>query len=307
MITYIKHSCIDKSKWDEAISKSFNKLPYALSWYLDIVSPGWDALILDDYVEVMPLAQRNKFGIFYIFQPLLCQQLGVFSTIREGLFCIDDYLDAIPRRFKLIDLTINSRNFVSDQFQDIRIETRTNQELKLNVSYEEIRRNYTKSHIHNIKKFDKNTILKVDTSLTFPEFYRIKFESFKKKGIKISAKDSQVYYRLLNELYDNGKLKIYVGVTENGEIPGGICFMDLDFGRVSIQTFCDDCCKKSGFIFHFIDQFIKNNSNEKIIFDFMGSSISSIRDFNIGFGSCDLSYNYIRLNRLSIIGKIIKR
>jgi hypothetical protein len=289
------------------INKSFNKLPYALSWYLDIVSPKWDALILDDYIEVMPLAHRNKFGIFYIFQPLLCQQLGVFSTVREGLFCIDDFFLAIPRKFKLIDMTINSMNFVSGQIKNIRIETRTNQELKLDVSYEEIRKNYTKSHIHNIKKFDKNTVLKVDTSLTFPEFYRIKYETIKNKGIKVLAKNSQVYFRLLKELDDNGKLKIFVVVTENGEIPGGICYMHLDFGRVSIQTFCVDCCKKSGFVFNFIDQFIQKNSNKKIIFDFMGSSISGIRDFNIGFGSRDVNYYYVRLNRLSIIGKYLKK
>jgi hypothetical protein len=236
----------------------------------------------------------------------LCQQLGVFSTYRKEPFCIDDYLNAIPRKFKLIDMTINSMNFVSAQ-PSVAVEARTNQELELTAAYEAIRKKYSKSHIKNIKKFEENSSLHVSESISFPDFYRVKFESFKKKGVKLSDRDSQVYFSLLNELDQKGKLKIYAALTDDGEMPGGICFMYLDFDRVSIQTFCDDSCKKSGFIFHFVDDFIKRNSEENIIFDFMGSSIPGIRYFNIGFGSVDVTYYHLRMNRLNKILRIIKK
>lgn len=306
MIRYVKQSCIDKSKWDEAIAKSYNRLPYALSWYLDIVSPQWDALVLNDYIEVMPLTYRSKFGIFYIFQPMLCQQLGVFSTIKEEPFCIDEYLEAIPRKFRLIDMAINSNNFVSDRIQNIKIETRTNQELSLDQSYNEIRSHFSKSHVKNIKRFNVDTSVKIDSNISLAEFYRVKFEKFDKKGVIISSKDSKIYYQLLNKLEERNRLKIYAGLTEKNEIAGGICFMFFDFGRVSIQSFSDDSCKKNGFIFHFIDDFIKNNSNSKIIFDFMGSIIPGIRYFNMGFGCYEINYVFLRINRLNKILRMFK-
>jgi hypothetical protein len=63
-----------------AIARSFNGIVYAYSWYLDIVSPGWDALVKDDYKSVMPLTWRKKYGIKYLYQPFFTQQLGVFSS-----------------------------------------------------------------------------------------------------------------------------------------------------------------------------------------------------------------------------------
>jgi hypothetical protein len=306
MIKYIKHSRIDKSKWDEAVNNSFNRLPYALSWYLDIVSPGWDALISDDYAEIMPLAHRSKYFIPYIFQPLLCQQLGVFSTLRSEPFGIDDFIKAIPQKFKLIDMTINSMNFVSEQ-QSGEVAAKTNQELNLNVGYDRIKKKYSKSHINNINHFEENPSLLISETLSFPDFYKIKMKSFKTKGVVLSRRDSKVYFSLLNELDKKGKLKIYAGVADEGDIPGGICYMYLDFDRVSIQTFCEDACKKSGFTFYFVDDFIKKNSGKNITFDFMGSSISGIRYFNLGFGSKDVTYYHLKINRIGNVLWAAKR
>ncbi|MBK8472915.1 MAG: hypothetical protein IPL33_12555 [Sphingobacteriales bacterium] len=54
-IRYVAHADIDRLRWDDAITRAANSLPYAYSWYLDIVAPHWDALVTDDYSAVMPL------------------------------------------------------------------------------------------------------------------------------------------------------------------------------------------------------------------------------------------------------------
>ena len=65
MIQYFEHKKIDKRKWDATIAECGNI--YAYSWYLDIVHPGWDALVEDDYQVVMPLTGGKKFGVNYLF------------------------------------------------------------------------------------------------------------------------------------------------------------------------------------------------------------------------------------------------
>src|SRR4030043_203599 len=64
MIKHLRHHEIDKERWDESIKKAFNGIIYAYSWYLDIVSPGWEALITEDYKKVMPLTgERHYFFV----------------------------------------------------------------------------------------------------------------------------------------------------------------------------------------------------------------------------------------------------
>ncbi len=61
MINYLKHDQIDQQRWDDCIAHAPNGLVYAWSWYLDIVHPGWEALveIVDDkYLSVMPLTSN---------------------------------------------------------------------------------------------------------------------------------------------------------------------------------------------------------------------------------------------------------
>ena len=48
MIKYLQHGEINKEKWDDCINLSPRGLVYALSWYLDAVHPGWEALVEND-------------------------------------------------------------------------------------------------------------------------------------------------------------------------------------------------------------------------------------------------------------------
>ena len=120
MINYLKHKEIDFVKYDQCIATSQNSLIYAYSWYLDIVAENWDALVLGDYEIVMPLTHRKKYGIPYIFLAPWVQQLGVFSVtdIKEEI--IIDFLKAIPRKFKSVDILLNYKNSCSIKKLEIR-------------------------------------------------------------------------------------------------------------------------------------------------------------------------------------------
>jgi hypothetical protein len=110
LINYIKHTDIDKNKWNRCISAANNSIIYAYAWYLDIVSPNWDALVLNDYEAVMPLTHRKKYFLSYLFQPFFTQQLGVFSKKESQALLVQEFLNAIPTKFKLIDINLNEDN-----------------------------------------------------------------------------------------------------------------------------------------------------------------------------------------------------
>ena len=78
-IVYLNRGAIDTEKWDQVISESPAETLYPYSWYLDLVSSNWSALVEDDYRFIMPVVWKKKAGLKYVYQPFYTQQLGVFS------------------------------------------------------------------------------------------------------------------------------------------------------------------------------------------------------------------------------------
>ncbi|MBL0330397.1 MAG: hypothetical protein IPP64_13480 [Bacteroidetes bacterium] len=79
MIQYLEHKKINKKKWDECISNAGNSSVFVYSWYLDVVSEDWSALVLNDYEAVFPIASKSKYKINYVYQPFFTRYFGVFS------------------------------------------------------------------------------------------------------------------------------------------------------------------------------------------------------------------------------------
>ena len=44
-IRFLAHNQIDKKQWDRCVEESANGLIYAYSFYLDQMSPGWNAIV----------------------------------------------------------------------------------------------------------------------------------------------------------------------------------------------------------------------------------------------------------------------
>ena len=55
--------------YDKCIGDSPNGLIYALSWYMDIVSPGWEILTTEDHSSVMPLPLVKSLNRKILRQP----------------------------------------------------------------------------------------------------------------------------------------------------------------------------------------------------------------------------------------------
>ena len=62
-IKYLSREELDDVKYNNCITESKQALLYGYTWYLDIVCDRWDVLVLDDYVAVMPVPWRKKYGI----------------------------------------------------------------------------------------------------------------------------------------------------------------------------------------------------------------------------------------------------
>ncbi len=302
-ITHLNHSQIDKSKWDECIDRSHNRIIYAQSWYLDIVCKGWEALVIADYETVMPLTRGNKFGINYLYQPFFTQQLGIFSRKESNQKLVDKFLASIPAKFKFIDIALNKGNDCeSGEFQT---KSNVNYELKLDKSYYEIAKGYSSNTKRNINKAAQHK-LTIRSDVSTVKLIQL-FRNNLGKGLK-NIKDG--HYQLLKQIMDRSLFEldgeIYGLNSFSGELCAGAFFLKSYDSYIFLFSATNDESKENGAMFLIIDQFIRTHADEKIILDFEGSNIKSLARFYKSFGANEFNYLRIKKNNLPGLIKLFK-
>lgn len=146
MIVWLKNEEIDRLKWDGTLAEIPGAKPYAWSWYLDIISPGWEALVDDDYCSLFPLPRSKKYGLSYIATPVFLQQLGLFAPDGDGKKIALEFIAFMPELYRFIDLNIGQEV----KLPGYTLTPRYNFELKLSDPYEKVWVNYMSDCRRNI-------------------------------------------------------------------------------------------------------------------------------------------------------------
>ena len=301
-IQYLTHKEIDKKKWDGCIDKADNGVIYAFSFYLDHMSPGWDGLVLGDYEAVMPLAWKKKYGIHYLYQPFLTAQSGVFGeNITAHL--VKDFIQAIPAKFKLIEISLNSRNTFSNSpaFSILR----NNYVLNLNKPYDELQQAYSENIKRNIKKATQAgcTVQK--------DFAVEKVIDLALKQMSGYHKESNQHAERFSKLYQFLQAKQMAttyGIVNNQQELVASCVFFFSHNRayyILVGNHPDG--KTIGASHALIDAFIKDHAGKKMLLDFEGSDIPNLALFYSSFGAMEEKYPALRINRLPFYLKWMKR
>lgn len=106
--TLLNRHEINANLWDLCLKRCAYSLPYAHRWWLDIVSPGWQALVEmseEGYISVFPLPVVKKFGYHLLRQPVFGHQLGLFQAGRAEPERRDlgRVIKIVSRHFRYID------------------------------------------------------------------------------------------------------------------------------------------------------------------------------------------------------------
>lgn len=295
MIRHLQHHEIDKERWDESIRKSFNGIIYAYSWYLDVVNPGWEALVTEDYKTVMPLTGGKKMGIRYLFTPFFVQQLGVFSSQKLTADDVHQFLKAVPVQFKYWEINLNTFNNVSsDAFE---FKPNLTHELDMILDAEAIRKGYSDNTKRNIKKAQLQSLTVVENPKR--EEVISLFRANRGKDIEVLQEQHyDILRKLLQALDGRGRLHTRGVVNEQGELLAGAFFTDAN-GKV-IFLFSGNSAegKEKGAMFMLIDQFIAENAMKNLVLDFEGSNDPQLARFYRGFGAKECVYLQARMNSL---------
>jgi len=294
-IQYLSHAQIDKKKWDQLI----NFLPggnlYGQSWYLDAVCPGWQALVSGDYLAAMPLTSRKKFGFQYLYQPLLSQQLGVFSRSRLKPVEVDSFIQAIPSAYKLIEITLNERNPCGPQFTPA---THTTCRLALNKQYNDLQSRYSENTRRNLKKAMTES-LRFRTNVNLREFVELLADD-KSAGatILLMRKNRADLTRLVSTLLNRNAGMICGVRNRQGGLLAAVLIGQNKGFHYYLAPAQNEAGRESRAMFYLIDRYIHLHAGLPATLDFEGSDIESVSRFYKGYGATESTYTSLRINRL---------
>lgn len=296
MIKFYKNCQIDKIKWDNCIVNSVNYLPYALSWYLNIVSKNWNALVLGDYDAVFPLPSNRKFFIHYSLNPFWIQQLGIFSRSEKNLNKVNDFIEAIPKYYKLVNLNLNYANICSSNFVK-----KTNCILNLKDDYKKIKQFYSKNLKRNLKKhkFVKKSIVyncspKIIINL-FRNNNKYKFENHDYQNLQL----------LMEKSFEKSIGQIILCKDQNNVPLAGVFLLHTSTRITFLFSGNTEFGRKKSLIPFLLDLVIQKNSNSNKIFDFEGSNNNNLLRFYKSFGAKVQSYYNIKINKLPFFLKLL--
>ncbi|GEO03919.1 hypothetical protein AAE02nite_15830 [Adhaeribacter aerolatus] len=313
MPAYLLNHQLDYAKWDACVAAAGQRLVYAFSWYLDVVSPGWAGLIEEQngqYVAVLPLPVKNQFGIPYLAQPLFCQQLGFFSV--NDSVAPETFIADMQRRFTLISqYSFNTSNIFPIHAQaemDFKVNRQYTHHLDLNQSYAAIYHNYSRDRKLNLKRSQKaGLIIQESTDI------EILIRLFKEDAAsRIYGGVSELAYAQLRQLYQVLKAKglatLLYTQTPAAELDAGCLF--VTYGQKIIYLFnaASIAGRSRNGRSLMIDAVIQKYAGQPYVLDFESPvNIASIIRVYQGFGATPVPFYTITQNNLPAPLKFLKK
>ena len=305
MIHYVSQEKIDRPQWDALITQAPNGLIYALSWYLDIVSPGWEALIKEEggrYVAVLPLPVRRKFGMRYLIQPLFTQQLGLFylepptaaDWARIGQLLHQQFRYITRYAFNVGNAEVVGSNDLAMSGMWTR-----NYHLSLRPAYEELWASYRPDRRRHLRKAQAHS-LRVEPTTDVELLVKLFDEN---TAHRLNGVLGEAYeYPMLRALYAAagraGMASMWQVRAAQGQVVA-MMFL-LHFRQQVIYLFNSSTAegKAMGAISVMIDEFVRRHAEQDLCFDFESPGVPSLERFYSSFGPAAVPYFVVMADRL---------
>lgn len=281
---YIQHKQIDKRKWDRCVRNSQNSRVYGMSYYLDVVCDHhWDAIVLGDYDAVMPLPYNRKiFGMYQVYHPFFCQQLGVFGEAN-----VSEMLNAIPNKFKLIRSNLNSANRLENASE------RTNLVIKLDKSHADIVANYSTSLRKRLRKAKDFVVIETEDVGRIVNQYKNRLQT----KVKLPDGAYKMAEAAFRRAVENEQAVLLEVELDGNEVASGI-FLKDDKRIYNVMASSSPDKQHAVAMSVLLNNIIESHQNTGLTFDFEGSDIIGVRAYFESFGAENEPYRTYTVNRL---------
>ena len=299
-IQHLRHNEIDRLRWDATIARSLCDLPYAYSWYLDVVCPMWEALVTEDYEYVMPLPLKKKRFVSYLIHPIWVQQLGVYSAqeITEKVF--KRFYRCIP--YLMFDFNVNYLNY---SVACGHVKSKRNLIVPHSKDVYAIRKNYSYNAKRNISKAQK-------LGLRIEEIRLEEFVALWKSENSDMRQDLHATIQpLVEAVFFNSSQQCepyLLGVYSGSQLIAALFGIKTRERFIYLIPVSNKEGKEKSAMFMLVDYILENVCCQQgLTFDCEGSMIDGVARFYRGFGAQEQPYASISRCRPQWLVELLHR
>ncbi|WP_439183004.1 hypothetical protein [Carboxylicivirga taeanensis] len=295
---------VHETRWNFCVENAFNSSPFGYCESLDLLCDDWIGLVVGNYEVVMPIPLNKRLGYSLIQMPIDVQQLGIYGSPAK-IALVTSAIFRLLKIFKFISFNSSLEPII--QLEGVKVEQRTTYQLSLNQDYNSIYAAYSRRVKRNLKFFSsKNLQVGFDSNVGNLLDLRVKMAADVAE-LKLSQERLINYQQLISHWLSKGLAQLVTAFGSNHEPMSSGLFIKTQQGYIFFLLASSAEGRSHRAAFAVVDYFIKNNCYQKRVFDFWGSDISSIAQFNSGFGARPLSYHHYQKNDLPWVISFMKR
>ena len=299
-IRLLKREEIEAPKWNGCVHYATNSKIYGYTWYLDNVAGEWMGLVEGDYQSVLPLVWNDRLlKMKQLYQPYLCQQLGVFSVNVLSTERIRLFLEAIPDEFRYWEMHWNdgAQNILKLKNEGYQLASKDNYHLYLNKPYDDLYKAYSKNIKRNLKKA-KQQNLYLTSNLKPETFVTTVKEAQEAKGVKHPEALYHAAHRVIYNCLHRGKGVITAAYDTDKNLCAAIFFMFDGPAIISLLNVSTAVGKKIGAMAYLLDATIQREADRHKYIDFEGSSDEGVARFYKSFRAENVPFYQWKHNKL---------
>lgn len=290
-IIHYKHADINKAAWDRALDSFTNANVYAQSGFLDLVSPGWDALVVGEYETVMPLCWREKWGIRYLYQPPFTQQLGIFSRQSINPGTCEAFIAEAKKYFRFAEIFLNEQNPVPGTIEKV------NYLVDLRKDYSLLRAGYRRDAIKNIRRSEK-FILQYTPQDSIGELVSLYQQQYGERTPHIRDIDYTNFANWCTIAMQKDQLVLRKVISPGNQLAAAALLLYFRKRLYLLQSVTTAAGRQQEANYFLIDNIIREFAGGAELLDFEGSDIPGVAHFYKNFGSYNQPYYFLRYNHL---------
>jgi hypothetical protein len=300
----LHRSQIEDAVWDGFIAHSPQAAPYGCAWYLDVVWPGWQAVVVTEkghWLAALPFKVSSKYGISYVFNPPFCQYVGLFFGEMAGKNATQEFtlkkklvkaaLGALPSAIKVFDVKFAPEFDYPLPFHWAGYELRTRYSYWLDnqVDKQALFKNFEERTRTYINKAVKSGLVatpveSVDAILSLAQ---------KKDSYAVDTGLLKKLWATLRQQQTGTALEIR---DVGGQLHAGLIYQQFGHKLLHLFSAYDPALGNQGGMSLAIWRSIESAGPGVQVIDFEGSMLEPIEHFFRGFGTKPVPYLQIKKN-----------
>ncbi|HAM98298.1 MAG TPA: hypothetical protein DCQ26_06775 [Marinilabiliales bacterium] len=290
-IRHLKYNEIDKLKWDRCISQSFNGIVFAYAWYLDIVSYQWEALVLDDYVAVMPLTFPGSYSLSTLKQPAYANQLGIFTSKLLDYKMVDAFLSLVAEKYRKVEICLNTFN--KTQHSSFFVKKEFAYQLDLILPYKSLYLNFdavTKEKI----KYSKINKIQVEKHVNLKDFLLLKKNT---DNEPLTFEHLNTLRRIIPFTISHNIGETFGAYDDKNQLVAVAYFIKSHQKAINLLSAVSEEGAKLYADVFIIDKYLKENAERNLTLCFAGPAHKNQAELIQGLGAKPVNYLRIKKKR----------